>query len=152
MADYLRGILKSHACSIRLKVRNRGKRRREEFMSYEFYKVLHIIAAFALLLALGGLTLHIMNGGTRQYPHRRFIMIMHGIAMLISLVAGFGMLARLGLTSTMPGWALAKLAIWFLLGVIPAVIYRKTQMAMTLWFVILALAGGAAWLAINKPF
>lgn len=121
-------------------------------MSYEFYKILHIIGAFTLLLALGGLTLHIMNGGTRQYPRRRFIMIMHGIALLISLVAGFGLLARLGLTLTMPGWAMAKLLIWFLLGVIPAVIYRKTQMAMLFWFLILALAGAAAWLAIIKPF
>lgn len=121
-------------------------------MSYEFYKVLHIIGAFAVILALGGLTLHIMNGGTRNYPHRRFIMITHGIALFLILVAGFGLLARLGLTSNMPGWAWAKLVIWVLLGVIPAVIYRKTQLAMVNWFVILALAGAAAWLAINKPF
>ncbi len=121
-------------------------------MSYELYKVLHLVAVFGLLLALGGLTLHIMNGGSRTYPYRRFVMIVHGVGLFVAFVAGFGLLARLGFTSNIPGWALAKLVIWLLLGIAPAVIYRKAQAAMLLWFVVLILAGAAAWLAVVKPF
>lgn len=121
-------------------------------MSYEFYKVLHIIGAFGVLLALGGLALHMMNGGTREYPHRRFIMIAHGLTLLVSFVAGFGLLAKLGLVSGLPGWTLGKIGIWLLLGLIPAFFYRKPKLAKTLWFVTLALAGIATWLAVNKPF
>ena len=121
-------------------------------MSYEFYKVLHIAGAFGILFSLGGLALHVMNGGSRNHPFRRWTGIAHGISLLIALVGGFGLLARLGFIKGMPAWAMVKIAIWLVLGGIPTLFYRKSNLAKPLWFVTWALAVLATWFAVNKPF
>jgi len=135
----------------------RGHRQPEvRVLSLEFYKLLHLLGIFSLLLSLGGISLHMMNGGTRQFPHRKFIAILHGISLLLILVAGFGMLARLQSVNppggAMPGWVIAKLLIWLVLGGIPALFYRKPTLAKQLWFVVWILAVCAAYLALFKPF
>lgn len=54
--------------------------------------------------------------------------------------------------SALPGWAIAKLIVWLILGGLPALIYRKPQMAKLFWLLILAFGALNAWLAIFKPF
>ncbi len=117
-------------------------------MPLEFYRILHLVGIFILLFSLGGACLHMMNGGTRNFPHRKWIAMSHGIALLLILVAGFGMLAKLGLMASMPAWVFAKLAIWLVLGGIPALVYRKPQWAKGFWFGILVLACVAAALGV----
>lgn len=121
-------------------------------LSIEFYKVLHLSGIFLLLLSLGGLGFHIINGGTREFAGRRWFAISHGIALVLIILAGFGLLARLGLMSSMPGWAITKILIWLWMGVVPALFYRRPQMAKVIWFAIFLLAAVSAWLAIFKPF
>ena len=96
--------------------------------------------------------LHVISGGTRDYAGRKWSAMFHGIGLLVTLVAGFGLLAKLGYMAALPGWAVAKLVIWLILGGLPALIYRKPKLAKLFWVLILAFAGTAAWLATTKPF
>jgi len=122
-------------------------------MSLEVYKILHVFGVALLFAALGGVTLHAMNGGTRESnPSRAVVSASHGVALLVILVAGFGMLAKLGMTAAIPGYVWAKLAIWLLLGAAIAIVPRQPSLAKALWWVFPVLGGAAAWLAIAKPF
>jgi hypothetical protein len=118
------------------------------------YKVIHLLGMFMLFTVLGGIALHSLNGGTRQSnTGRRLIGAMHGISLFIILLGGFGMLARLGLVRGMlPGWILAKLAIWIALPFLGLMAYRKPQFAKLLLVVMPMLGGLAGWIALYKPF
>ena len=41
-------------------------------MNVEFYKVLHLWGVFMVLASLGGISLHVINGGNRNYSARKF--------------------------------------------------------------------------------
>ena len=76
-------------------------------------------------------------------------MIFHGVGMLIVLVGGFGLLAKLKPGGSMfPHWAYIKLGIWLVLGGSVAVIARKQEWAKGLWFLIWLLAGAAAYVGV----
>ncbi len=121
-------------------------------MPYELYKVLHIIGVLLVIGSLSAMCLHVLNGGDRNHKSRKLVAGIHGLGLLIVLVAGFGLLARLGLVQGLPSWAIAKLVIWIILGGIPALIYRKKNMAGLFWACVFAFAALAAYLAIYKPF
>lgn len=123
-------------------------------MSYEFYKVLHLVGIFMVLTSVSSLTLHVIGGGNKiNTPFRKVLMIVHGIGVLITLVAGFGLLARLGLArSGIPNWALVKLVIWGYFAVATVFVYRMPKHAKGFWFKIIVLASISAYLAIYKPF
>ena len=119
-------------------------------MSLDFYKMVHFLGIFMVFSALGGQIIQALNGGdAKQLPGRKWIGMFHGIGLLIVLVAGFGMIAKLGLG--FQPWAIGKLIIWVLLGVIGAVVARKKNLAGPIWIVILALGMAAAYLAHHKP-
>jgi len=110
-------------------------------MSLEAYKVIHIIAIFGLFIAFGA------AGGSEKRV--RWANIMHGICLLVILIAGFGMLARLGIVGgKFPGWVWGKLAIWLSLGGMLTVVRRKLLPAPAWMAILLALGGAAAWLGI----
>ncbi|MCB0411420.1 MAG: hypothetical protein KDD22_02770 [Bdellovibrionales bacterium] len=121
-------------------------------MSYEFYKVLHLVGVLGIFLSLGALTLHIMNSGEKKFSHRRWVMITHGIGMLLVFVAGFGLMARLNIMGSWPGWIWTKLGFWLVLGVAPAFILRMSKAAGMIWVGIWIVGGLAAYLARFKPF
>ena len=121
-------------------------------MPLEFYLVTHLVGVFMILLALGGIALHMINGGSRAYASRRFISIIHGLGLLVSFVAGFGMLAKLGIMGALPLWVILKLVIWLILGGIPVAFYRTPKRSKFLFLTVLVWAGFAAYLGIYKPF
>ena len=122
-------------------------------ISYAVYKVVHLVGVLMVFLALGGVTTNAINGGAKNHSWRKPIAITHGIGLLLSLVGGFGLLARLGIIhGGLPGWALAKLGIWILFAVLIAVVSRKQAWAKTIWPLIIVLGGTAAYLAGSKPF
>ncbi len=120
-------------------------------MSYEFYKALHILGIALLFLAFGGLAGHALNGGTKETNKARGLMLAsHGIGLVLILVAGFGMLAKMGGSGGMfPSWIHPKLLIWLLLGAATMPLQRKNALAKPLWFVLPLLALTAAYLALS---
>ena len=119
-------------------------------MSVLLYKVLHVFGILLAFVALGGLTMRAMSGGGEKGPGDRLAAITHGIALLIILISGFGLIAKLGFG--FPGWIWAKVVIWLLIGGLIALIRRMPQQAMVFWFAIPLLGGLAAYLAFYKPF
>ncbi len=121
-------------------------------ISYGVYKVVHFIGILMVLMSIGGLAMAAISQAPGKV-WRRPVMITHGIGMLVSLVGGFGLLARLGVMhGSLPGWIYAKLAIWFIFGAMAGVLIRKPSLAKPLWVVVIVLGGLAAYLAGNKPF
>lgn len=121
-------------------------------MSYETYKIIHLVSAFVLFAVAGGVALFAANGGDKaSNTQRKLVGILHGLALVGLLVAGFGLLARLGLGG-IPGWVWAKLVLWLIIGGIATLPYKKPQLgSLFLWLVPL-LGGLSAVLAIFKPF
>jgi len=116
---------------------------------YEAYKVLHLIGVIFLLLSLGAYLMLSMNKSERG---RKLAALTHGISVLIILVAGFGLLARLGLFGAggWPDWVWVKLIVWLMLALIIVLIKRVPDLIHVLWFLIPALAGLAAYMAVYK--
>ena len=119
-------------------------------MSYHAYKVLHLLGVVLLFMALGGLTVAAVRGPV-EASVRRAALIAHGIALAVVLVAGFGLLARLGFMASMPTWAWLKIGIWLLLGLAVVGLKRVPATAKAAWIVLPLLGTAAAWLAVTKP-
>lgn len=119
------------------------------------YKILHITGIAMVIMPLGGLMMHnVTNPNPLPDQQRRLVGITHGVGLLLLLVAGFGMLAKMGKTSpeTWGGWVYAKLVLWLLLGASLALLRRVRNLAALAWFALPALVLIAAYLALFKPF
>jgi hypothetical protein len=116
------------------------------------YKNLHLIGVFMILVALGGFIAQQVQVGASERVWRRPIAITHGIGMILALVGGFGMLARMQIFWPWPGWVVGKILIWLVFGILVALIGRTPTLAKPLWWSTIALAAIAAYLALNKPF
>lgn len=122
-------------------------------MPYEFYKILHFLGIFATLMGLGGIGAHILSGGNREtFKARKWLGMLHGMGLVLILIAGFGLHVRVLPGEAFQGWQYAKLVIWLLLGIMPALFYRQPRLAKSTWWLTLGLASAAAMLAIFKPF
>ena len=123
-------------------------------MPYSVYKLIHFLGIFALLITLTAACMHVLRGGTRaDNPHRRTLGAVHGIAVFLILLGGFGMLARLGIVQGgLPTWIWLKLVIWVMLGFALMVIYRGVRFARPLMIAVPLFALLAAAIALYKPF
>jgi hypothetical protein len=122
-------------------------------MPLEFYKVMHIVGLVAVWMALGAASQHALNGGTRATNKARaLVSATHGVGLLLMLVGGFGMLAKLQLMGAMPGWVIAKIVLWLVVGGLLVLPMRMPALARPLWFALPIIAGIGAWLALYKPF
>ncbi|ETX04168.1 hypothetical protein [Candidatus Entotheonella palauensis] len=122
-------------------------------MPYTFYKVIHLIGIFMIMISLGGVTTYALNGGDKAgNVFRKGLGITHGIGLVLVLVAGFGLLARIGVSWPWPGWVYIKVIIWLIFGGLSAVAYRMGSKGQGLWYVMIVLGGLAAYLAVYKPF
>jgi len=122
-------------------------------ISYGVYRLIHIVGILFLFLAMGGMALHVANGGTKATNRARgMVAATHGIALFVILLGGFGMLARLGVAHTgFPGWVWAKFGIWVVLGGLFMLPYRYPVLARPLWLIVPLLGATAAYLALFKP-
>ena len=122
-------------------------------MSYDFYKVLHITGLLILFTSLGALLLAAFQGQGKEYIGKKFAGMMHGVGLLVALVGGFGLVARLQLEQGMMApWVIAKLFIWLALGGVIALVNRKQDKAKLWSIVIIILGATAAYIARTKPF
>ncbi len=119
-------------------------------MSALVYKVLHFSGVLLAVTALGGATLRAAAGTRADAPGRKLTMASHGVALLVILISGFGMLAKLGYG--FPVWVWLKIVIWLVIGAAITLIRRLPQCATIFWFAIPLLGAAAACLAIYKPF
>ena len=122
-------------------------------LSYQVYKIVHFLGMFMLFSSLGGLSLHVLNGGDKgSNKARKLMAATHGIGLFLILLGGFGMLARLGLTDGLPPWIHVKLTVWVLLGALLALPYRVPAASKLVWFGAPLLGIVAAYIALYKPF
>ena len=130
-------------------------------ISYGVYRLIHFFGIFLLVTSLGGAVMRSMMRGAAALntsgevdalarQTRRLVAASHGVALLLILVGGFGMLARLDVG--FPGWVVGKLLVWLTLGALLALANRLVGRARALWFAVPVLAFVAAWLAYTKPF
>jgi hypothetical protein len=120
-------------------------------MSYQVYKLIHILGIVLVFMALGAQAFHGANGGTKETNKLRgLVMGTHGVGMLLLLVAGFGALAKLQpMSAGLPGWLHPKLLIWVLIGAAPVILNRKPELGKVMWVVLPLLALGAAYFGLN---
>lgn len=115
------------------------------------YKLLHLIGLSLLLPALGALALHAANQGDRSHPWYKVMLASHGTGMLLLLIAGFGLLARIGIHWPWPGWVWVKLAVFAVLGGLVGVVRKRPALAKTVWWATVGLSVLAASMALYKP-
>lgn len=120
-------------------------------ISYSVYKLLHVVFAFSVVFSLGAASLYHWSGSSKKGP-RVFFSIAHGVSLLLMLVAGFGLLARLGLTQGLPPWVYAKIALWIVLGGLLAFAKRASRFYPLLFVASIVTVFSATYLAIFKPF
>ena len=119
-------------------------------LSYQVYKILHLVSLFGVFMCLGALVIHHMNGGAKHFPARMWLVLSFAIFMFLAFVGGFGLMARLG--SGMQTWIYAKIALWLVIGAYMSVIARKPDWSKVHWFVLLVLGATGASVAVYKPF
>jgi hypothetical protein len=83
---------------------------------------------------------------------KRPAIIFHGLGLTLALVGGFGMAARLGMISGLPGWVHGKIGLWVALGALPVLIKRMPQHRSLVWWGIPLVGFLAAYLGAYKPF
>ena len=118
-------------------------------LSYDFYKILHVSAVLMIFLSVGGM-IALARAQVVGAAANKMMSILHGTGLLIALVGGFGVMARIGLS--MDGWIIGKLVIWTVFGGLMVLVKRKPEMT-TIWAVLSIVLGiVASYLAILKPF
>ena len=110
------------------------------------YKFIHLIGVLSLFLGLGGMITY-SKGST---PIKGLIAGFHGIGLVLILISGFGMAAKL--KYGFPTWMIIKLVIWLTLGAMIVLAKRGILKGAALWGVMLLLGAIAAYLGIMKPF
>ena len=114
------------------------------------YKLLHLIGVFFIVMSFGALIFRSCSRAEAGWFSKRKLSVIHGLGMLISGVAGFGMLARLGLGSAAwPDWVWIKFFIWLTLGFLIAAVNRVPSKSVLWWWFILVLAATAAYIGLN---
>jgi uncharacterized membrane protein SirB2 len=123
----------------------------EPLIAYTTYKTVHLAAVLTLLFALGGL-IFLSFAKSEDKLARRIATILHGVAMLLLLAGGFGLMARLGVKhgEGWPTWIKIKMGLWILLGAYVVVPKRLPSWNRKLWPLALVVAAFAAASAIHK--
>ena len=116
-------------------------------ISYHAYKLIHLVGLFLLLLSFGA---QLVDWNSTRW--RKYCTVSHGVGLLLLFVAGFGLLARLGIDFPWPLWIYLKMLVWLLLGLIPVLVRRSRSAGKPYWWAILLLVTFAAYLATFKPF
>ena len=110
-------------------------------MDANIYKIIHLVGIAVVALGTGGM----MAGGN----NRRTFAILQGIGLVVMLVSGFGLLAKLKLG--FPHFAIAKLVLWTLLGMMPLILRKLRAPLPVAILIALTLVSLLAWLGVMKP-
>ena len=101
-------------------------------MNPNYYYLIHVFALFIL-------SAHTFMAFANPAPeNRKGTMIITGIASLLVLVSGMGLLAKLH-ANQFSGWVIVKIVCWLGLSALAGIAYRRPHLRSTLAFVALAL-------------
>ncbi|AHF90002.1 hypothetical protein OPIT5_06985 [Opitutaceae bacterium TAV5] len=101
------------------------------------YQILHILS----LLVLTGGAFYAFAGAPET---RKKVMMITGIASILMLVSGFGLLSKLHNNAFAP-WVIVKIVCWLGISALAGIGYRKRDKAPLFMGIILALAAVALW-------
>ena len=120
-------------------------------MDYSTLKIIHLTGLALTFMGLAGI-LAAKATGVLPFNKRVLFHLCHGVGLLVLIVTGFMLAARLGVANPPAGWLKAKLVIWLLAGgsMVLATRFSRFAGAVLVFFTLLVLM--AAWLAIDKPF
>jgi hypothetical protein len=113
-------------------------------MDPNIYKVIHLAGVIILFGALGA------SIYTSSNKDNKLAAILHGISLLLILVSGFGLIARIW-GSQWQWWMFVKMAIWLLLGGAYTLGKKRLISENTTFGIVLALGILAALLG-NWPY
>lgn len=119
-------------------------------MDYNTLRIVHITGIVLTFMGLSGILALKMAGGA-PLPKRLIFHTSYGLGLLIIIVTGFMLAAKLGIKSP-PAWLDGKLVIWLLAGSSVVLANRLCRFAPWLVIFFAVLVATAAWLAIDKPF
>ena len=110
-------------------------------MDTTIYKIIHLTGIAAIALGVGGM----MAGGSNRKPFA----ICQGVGLLVMLVSGFGLLAKLHLGY--PHFAIVKTVLWVVIAILPMLARRLKLPLAAAMLISLTLVGIMAWLGVMKP-
>jgi uncharacterized membrane protein SirB2 len=114
-------------------------------ISYEVYKIIHFTC---LILMVGGFSISFFATNTPKY-----IKIISGVASLLMMVSGMGLIARIGIGhgASWPLWLKLKLTMWLVISITGPVLGKrlveKRQMG---YFIMMILFFATIMIAISK--
>lgn len=111
-----------------------------------YYQVLH-------LLSLAVLSAHTFMAFANPAPeNRKRTMILTGVASLLLLISGFGMLALNKIPLASSGWVWVKLVCWLGLSAMAGIAYRRPHLRSALSVITLVLVTTAFVMVYFRPF
>ncbi len=117
-------------------------------MSNQFYLVLHYFGIILFFVSFGGLIISSFSSNSLAKTAKQ-LKLLHGIGLLLILVAGFGLMAIEGYG--FDGWIILKIIIWILFGASIAFI-KKENLKNIIWNIVIIFGFLAVYLAVFKPF
>ena len=113
-------------------------------MPVTFYHVMHLVSLFCLF----GATFAAF--AAPEPERRKFSLAASGIASLLVLVSGFGLLAKLQVG--FPIWIVVKLICWFVVSGLAGIAFRKRELVRPLTLLTVALSLIAVVMVYCRPF
>ena len=115
-------------------------------MNPTYYHILHLFSLFVL-------TAHTFMAFANPQPeNKKKTLMITGIAGLLVLVSGFGLLSKPPYAGTFPSWVIVKLVCWLGLMALGGVVYRRPHLRSGLAFTALSLILVAIVMVYAKPF
>ena len=114
-------------------------------MSIQVYHFLHVFSVFLLLR----FTFKAFAAPRPELKSRT--MMVTGILSLVVVVAGFGLLSKLGY-SFLSGWVIIKFVAWLGIAAMGGIVFRQPSKAGIFGLIVTVLVGVAVYAVYFKPF
>lgn len=110
-----------------------------------YFKLAHLIGLMCLFMGIGG---YIAMSSTTDAAKRKVFGMLHGIGLVLLLLAGFGFLgvAKMGT----PAWVWVKAVLWLAFGAFPILAKRRILSEPALILIALILGTALAYLGLFK--
>lgn len=118
-------------------------------ITYEIYKTLHLFFILTFFSSLG------FVATSSSYFTRKSAKVMAGFISFLIMVAGMGLIARMGFKhgQAFPLWLNLKFVAWILINILFVALFKlKSLNQKALISLLILLVGfGAVWIVLNKP-